>query len=66
MNDEIKQEFTSLADQIRKGFTSNDRQLRVLKTRMAKLELELKGVKKAANMNSVEILGLKVNKPNKG
>lgn len=62
MSDEIKQEFSILADQIRKGFTSNDRQLRVLKTRMAKLELELRGVKKAANQNSVEILGLKVGK----
>ena len=62
MNDEIRHEFASLADQIRKGFTSNDRQLRLLKTRMAKLELELKGVKNAANQHSVEILGLKVAK----
>jgi len=59
LDDDIRREFATLADQIRKGFTSNDRQLRVLKTRMAKLELELKGVKKAANQNAVDILGLK-------
>ena len=59
MNEDIKKEFTGLADQIRKGFAANDRQFRVLKTRMAKLELELKGVNAAANRNSVDILGLK-------
>jgi hypothetical protein len=59
MSDDIKQEFSSLAEQIRRGFAANDRQFRALKTRMAKLELELKAVKKAGNMHSVEILGLK-------
>ena len=65
MNEEIKKEFAALANQIREGFGSNDKQLRVLKTRMAKLELELRGVKKAANENSVEILGLKVSRASK-
>jgi hypothetical protein len=59
MNEDIKSEFGALADQIRKGFVSNDRQFRLLKTRMAKLELELKSVKKASNSNSIEIFGLK-------
>jgi hypothetical protein len=59
MTDEIKQEFGALAEQIRRGFEANDRQFRVLKTRMAKLELELKGVQKAANRNSLEVLELK-------
>ena len=59
MTDDIKQEFATLADQIRKGFASNDRQFRTLKSRMAKLELDLKDVKKASNQQSAEILGLK-------
>jgi hypothetical protein len=62
MNDEMKAEFAGLAEQIRKGFTANDRQFRLLKTRMAKLELELKGVQKSANANSIEISGLKAQK----
>jgi hypothetical protein len=60
MNDEIKAEFVALADQIRKGFAANDRQFRVLKTRMAKLELELQDVKKVSNSNAIEISGMKV------
>jgi hypothetical protein len=59
MTEDMKREFGTLAEQIRKGFTSNDRQFRLLKTRMAKLELELKDVKKASNSNSIEIFGLK-------
>jgi hypothetical protein len=59
MNDEIKTEFVAISEQIRKGFAANDRQFRLLKTRMAKLELELGGVRKAANDNTTEILGLK-------
>ena len=59
MNEDIKREFSGLAEQIRKGFAANDKQFRVLKTRMAKLELDLKDVKKAANRNSLEMLGLK-------
>jgi hypothetical protein len=59
VNEDIKREFGALAEQIRKGFAANDRQFRVLKTRMAKLELELKGVKKATNTNSVEVQSMK-------
>jgi hypothetical protein len=59
MDTQIKAEFTALADQIRKGFSANDRQFRVLKTRMAKLELELQGVQKASNRNAIEISGMK-------
>jgi hypothetical protein len=59
MEEDLKREFGALAEQIRRGFAANDRQFRVLKTRMAKLELDLKDVKKAANRHSVEILGLK-------
>jgi hypothetical protein len=62
MNDEIKQEFMTLAEQIRRGFSANDRQFRALKTRMAKLELELAAAKKAANRNALEILGLRLPK----
>jgi hypothetical protein len=63
VNEEIiKKEFASLADQIRKGFASNERQFRTLKSRMAKLELDLKDVKKASNRNSIEVLGLKAHK----
>ena len=62
MEEHLKREFGALAEQIRKGFAANDRQFRVLKTRMAKLELELKGVQKATNNNSVEVQGLKAGK----
>jgi hypothetical protein len=59
MTDEIHQEFGALSEQIRKGFLANDRQFRVLKTRMAKLELELQGLRKTTNRNAVDIVGLK-------
>lgn len=59
MTDDMKQEFTSLSDQIRKGFEANDRQFRLLKTRMAKMELELETIRRATNKNTVEVAGLK-------
>lgn len=59
MDEAIKAEFTALGEQIRKGFAANDRQFRVLKTRMAKLELELQGLRKTTNKNAVDIVGLK-------
>lgn len=62
MNNEVTQQLAVISDQIRKGFAANERQQRVLKTRMAKLELELKNLKKATNQNTLEILGLKSNR----
>lgn len=59
MDDAIKQEFGALAEQIRKGFAANDRQFRVLKTRIAKLELELNGMKRLENRRAEEIIELK-------
>jgi hypothetical protein len=59
MTDDIKQEFGALAEQIRKGFAANDRQFRVLKTRIAKLELELAGMKRLENRRAEEIIELK-------
>jgi len=59
MNDEIKQEFSALSAQIRKGFAANDRQFRTLKSRMAKLELELASVKRMENRRAEEIMELK-------
>jgi hypothetical protein len=59
MSDEMNQEFRSLSDQIRKGFDANDRQFRLLKTRMAKMELELETIRRATNKNTVEVAGLK-------
>ena len=59
MNTEVTAKLTDISDQIRKGFADNDRQQRLLKTRMAKLELELKSLKKATNQNTLEILGMK-------
>ncbi len=62
MNDDIKQELMAIAEQIRKGFAANDRQLRVLKTRMAKLELEVAALKRVENRRSEEIIELKSRK----
>jgi len=59
MNDEIKREFLALAEQIRKGFAANDRQFRTLKSRMAKLELELASIKRMENRRAEEIMELK-------
>lgn len=59
MTDEIKQEFSALAEQIRQGFAANDRQFRALKTRIAKLELELAGMKRLENRRAEEIIELK-------
>lgn len=59
MTDEMKQQFGALSDQIRKGFEANDRQFRLLKTRMAKMELELETIRRATNKNTVEVAGLK-------
>ena len=63
MDESIKQEFSALAEQIRKGFAANDRQFRVLKTRIAKLELELNGMKRLENRRAEEIIELKTQKP---
>ena len=62
MDESIKSEFSALAEQIRKGFDANDRQFRALKTRIAKLELELNGVKKMENRRAEEIIELKTRK----
>ena len=62
MNEEIKGEFLALAEQIRKGFAANDRQFRALKTRIAKLELELNGMKRLENRRAEEIIELKTRK----
>lgn len=62
MNDEIKQQFSMLAEQIRQGFAANDRQFRALKTRIAKLELELNGMKRLENRRAEEIIELKTRK----
>lgn len=62
MNDEIKQEFAALAEQIRKGFATSDRQFRAMKTRMAKMELELAALKRVENRRSEEIIELKARK----
>lgn len=59
MNEEMKSQFQLLSDQIRRGFESNDRQFRILKSRMAKLELELSAVRNATNTNTVELAGIK-------
>lgn len=59
MDDAIKQEFLAISEQIRKGFAANDRQFRVLKTRIAKLELELNGMKRLENRRAEEIIELK-------
>ena len=62
MSDEIKLEFSALAEQIRKGFAANDRQFRTLKSRMAKMELELAAVKRVENRRAEEIIELKQQK----
>lgn len=62
MEAEIKEQFSALAEQIRKGFAANDRQFRALKTRIAKLELELNGMKKLENRRAEEIIELKTKK----
>jgi hypothetical protein len=59
MDDDIKQEFTTLAEQIRKGFAANNRQFTTLKSRIAKMELELASLKRMENRRSEEILELK-------
>lgn len=59
MNDEIKAEFAALADQISKGFAANEKQFRTLKSRMAKMELELASLKRMENRRSEEIMELK-------
>jgi hypothetical protein len=59
MEDTLKQEFATLGDQIRKGFAANDRQFRVLKTRLAKLELEVAALKRVENRRGEEIIELK-------
>ena len=59
MDDAIKAEFGALADQIRQGFAANDRQFRTLKTRMAKLELEVAALKRVENRRGEEIIELK-------
>jgi hypothetical protein len=62
MSDEIKEQFGSLAEQIRKGFAGNERQFRTLKTRIAKIELELAALKRVENRRSEEIIELKSNR----
>jgi hypothetical protein len=62
VDEAIKSEFASLAEQIRKGFAANDKQLRVLKTRMAKMELELAALKRVENRRGEEIIELKSRK----
>ena len=62
VEDEIKLQFDSLAEQIRRGFAANDRQFRVLKSRMAKLELEMAALKRVENRRSEEIIELKTQK----
>ena len=57
--EDVKQEFEALAEQIRKGFVANDRQFRTLKTRIAKIELELAALKRVENRRSEEIMDLK-------
>jgi hypothetical protein len=59
MDDEIKAQLAGLAEQIRQGFAANDRQFRVLKSRMAKLELELASVKRMENRRAEEIMEMK-------
>jgi hypothetical protein len=59
VTDEIKEQFGSLAEQIRKGFAANERQFRTLKTRIAKIELELAALKRVENRRSEEIIELK-------
>jgi hypothetical protein len=59
VDEAIKLEFGALAEQIRKGFEANDRQFRTLKSRMAKLELELASVKRMENRRAEEIIELK-------
>jgi hypothetical protein len=62
MDDEIKAQLAELAEQIRKGFAANDRQFRVLKSRMAKIELELASVKRMENRRAEEIIELRGNR----
>jgi hypothetical protein len=59
MNEELKEEFIALTAQITKGFASNERQFRALKTRMAKLELDMQALKRVENRRSEEIIELK-------
>jgi hypothetical protein len=59
MDDEIKAQLASLAEQIAKGFAANERQFRTLKSRMAKIELELASVKRMENRRAEEIIELK-------
>ena len=59
MDEEIKGQFAQLADQIRKGFAANEHQFRILKSRMAKVELELASLKRMENRRSEEIIELK-------
>ena len=62
MDETIKNEFSALAEQIRKGFAGNERQFRTLKTRIAKIELELAALKRVENRRSEEIIELKSRK----
>ena len=59
MDEEIKQQFDGLADQIRKGFAANNRQFSALKSRIAKMELELASLKRMENRRSEGIIELK-------
>ncbi len=59
MDEEIKQQFDGLGDQIRKGFAANNRQFSALKSRIAKMELELASLKRMENRRSEEIMELK-------
>jgi hypothetical protein len=59
LDDEIKAQFGALAEQISKGFAANERQFRTLKSRMAKVELELASLKRMENRRSEEIIELK-------